>query len=787
MATVPIQTSPTVALTSQGPANAQAGPEVKAFENFTPKQIQESGAATTKLNGTIATIKEKLQDEYNDARTKELFNQYTREVDQIQTGFLAKTGNLAQSYDQSLGQIQEIQTKYAGAADNQTIKMGFSQRADVLTTSVAGTLTRQSLSQAREYGNNESKAEIGTLVQQAANNWTEALLPTVGADGVPLPPSNYRMFAGAALAAVDKYAAKQGWGDANGKSYQKDQMLLEVNSALTSAVVINMATSGQNAAADAYLENAFKANKINIEKYTTFKSSLKEGITRDNANSFADSIYGGFSAVSKGATFESSIAQLILIEGGAKFVANDGGRGPTKFGINGKANGLTDQQVMNLTKEQAIEIYKAKYWDETGIAALPPELRATAFDAAVNQGPAALKEMLKAAKKADNTYDVAVFNKLRLDRYAATIKDGAFYKDLSAEEKLRYATSWANRVKTSTTGGTTSNTKLDADTGLPNLAAMIEHARNTIPDINERNTAIAIISQRHGQAEAAWTQNYQNVLQRSSDIALAKPGGWTNVPQGDWTQLKPGDKIALQNGPDRGTNVDTQIYLMRNPQEWVPGKIEKYRLQLSENVYMSFIAKHEADKKAGVKTEDKVLAVTVDRTNFDRILLDTKGRKVPGYDVDDLSKLAMPTTKEEKAARIYLEDKVDTLINLEQQRLNRTLNRQEKTAIINSVLLDTVIVSDFGFKDTAYSMFQLEASPELQKDAYVVIWGSNPKNKDRIFLKSIPADVRGLIVEAYKNDPANKGRNPTQLEIAQTWVNFGQPKNADEAMKKGKK
>lgn len=803
MATVPIQTSPSVALTSQGPANAQAGPEVKAFENFAPKQISESGAASMKLNSTIATIKEKLQDEYNDARTKELFNQYTREVDQVQTGFLSKTGNLAQTYDQSLAQIQEIQTKYSGAADNQTIRMGFSQRADVLTTSVAGTLTRHSLSQAREYGNNESKAEIGTLVQQAANNWTEALLPTVGADGKALPPSNYRMFAGAAIAAVDKYAAKQGWGDANGKSYQKDQMLLEVNTALTSAVVVNMATSGQNAAADAYLENAFKTNAINVEKYTTFKTALKEGITRDNANSIAESVYGAFKVQGKGegtvtsgiknpmvgVSFEQNIAQLILLEGGGNYVANDGGRGPTKWGINGKANGLNELQVQNLTREQAIEIYKREYWDKPKIGDLPPNIRATAFDAAVNQGVRAMREMLESAKRSDgsNTYDVAYFNQLRRGRYQDTLNNGDFYKNLPAEEKAKYKQSWDARVGVSTSGGTKQSVALDADTGLPNLQAMISHIRETVPDVNERNTAISIISQRHGQEEAAFTQNYQNILKRASDIALAKPGGWMGVPTTDWTQLKPGDQVALQNGPDRGTNVDTQIMLMRNPQLWAPGKIEKYRSQLSENVYMTFIAKHEADTKAGVKKEDKVIAVTVDKTNFDRILLDMKDRKVPGFDVDDMSKLAMPQSAEEKKARIYLEDSVDKLINLEQQRLNRQLNRQEKSAIINSVLLDTVIVSDFGFKDTAYSMFQLEANPDLQKDAYVVIWGSNPKNKDRIFLKSIPADVRGLIVEAYKNDPANKGRNPTQKEIAQTWVNFGQPKNADEASKKNKR
>jgi hypothetical protein len=801
MATVPVQTSPSVALSAQGPGNVQAGPEVRPFENFTPKQIAEAGNAQMKLNSTIATIKEKLQDEYNDARTKELFNQYTREVDKVQTSFLAQTGNIAQSYDQSLASIQEIQTKFSSAADNQTIKMGFSQKADALTTSVAGTLTRHSLAQSREYANNEAKSEIGTFVQQASTHWTEAQLPVLPGT----PPNEYQKFAGAAIAAVNKYSDKQNWAV---DSYQRQQMLLEVNSSLNVGVVVNMATAGQNAAADAYLEKAFKAGTINAEKYTQLKNGLKEGITRDNANAYADAVYGAFTVQGKaqgnqtvvvngktvanpmtGVTFESNIAQLILLEGGGKYVANDGGKGPTKWGINGKANGLTETEVMNLTREQAIEIYKREYWDKPGIENLPPNIRATAFDAAVNQGPLAMQQMLKKAKSSDgsNTYDVAYFNQLRRGKYQDTLNNGEFYKNLPAEEKAKYKASWDGRVAVSGTGGTTVNLALDADTGLPNLASMISHIRNTVTDVNERNAAIAIVSQRHAQDESAWTQNYQNVVKRSSDIALSAPGAWTKVPPADWAQLRPADKIALQNGPERGTNSDTQIFLMRNPQEWAPGKIEKYRKDLSENVYMSFIAKYEAEIKSSGKIDDKVIEVGIDKTNFERILLDTKGRKVPGFDVDDLSKLASPKSDAEKKARIYLEDKVETLINLEQQRQKRKLNRQEKSEIINSVLLDTVAVKDWGFSDTAYSMFQLEANPELMKDAYVVVPGGNKDNKDRIFLKSIPADVRGMIVEAYKNDPANRGRNPTQLEIAQTWVRFGKPRDAAEAQNRGRR
>ena len=799
MATVPVQTSPSVALSSQGPGNVQAGPEVKPFENFTPKQIAEAGAASIKLNSTIATIKEKLQDEYNDARTKELFNQYTREVDKVQTTFLAQTGNISQSYDQSLASIQEIQTKFASAADNQTIKMGFSQKADALTTSVAGTLTRHSLAQSREYSNNEAKSEIGTFVQQATTHWTEAQLPLLP----DTPPNEYQKFAGAAITAVTKYADKQGWAP---DSYQRQQMMLEVNTALTSGVVVNIATAGQHAAADAYLEKAFKEGKINAEKYGTFKNALKEGITRDNANTLADAVYGGFVAQGKasqtqiqttvngktvnvpavGATFESNIAQLILTEGGGKYVANDGGKGPTKWGINGKANGLTETQVMNLTREQAIEIYKREYWDKPGIDKLPPAIRATAFDAAVNQGVGAMKEMLKAAQKPDGSYDVAAFNQARLARYQSTITGADFYKNLPAEEKAKYMASWSNRVGVSGTGGTSVGLKLDADTGLPNLASMITHIRNTVPDVNERNAAIAIVSQRHAQDEAAWTQNYQNVLKQSSDIALSEPGAWTKVPAAMWSQLKPGDKIALQNGPDRGTNADTQIFLEMNSQEWAPGKIEKYRSKLSESVYLSYVSRHQTMIRNKQTPEEKNFQVSVDMTDFDMTIMNLgQGRQpvIKGQNVSDWTKLVNPKTNEEKAARLFLQGQLEQTIDQEQKRLGRTLSRQEKNGIMTRIMLDQVSIDEF-MTDRTVSMFEVNANKALMKDAYVIVPGAKNSDGGVIKLTSIPADVRTLIVDAYKKDPVNKGRSPTQQEIAETWVKFGQPKNAAEAAKR---
>ena len=42
--------------------------------------------------------------------------------------------------------------------------------------------------------------------------------------------------------------------------------------------------------------------------------------------------------------------------------------------------------IKNLTREQAVEIYRRDYWDAVGASTFPPAIAVVAFDCAVNQG-----------------------------------------------------------------------------------------------------------------------------------------------------------------------------------------------------------------------------------------------------------------------------------------------------------------------------------------------------------------------------------------------------------------
>lgn len=67
--------------------------------------------------------------------------------------------------------------------------------------------------------------------------------------------------------------------------------------------------------------------------------------------------------------------------------------GETNFGISKKSYPIVD--IENLTKVQAIDIYRADFWDKLKLSHLNPKLRLMAFDCAVNQGPVTAVKILQ--------------------------------------------------------------------------------------------------------------------------------------------------------------------------------------------------------------------------------------------------------------------------------------------------------------------------------------------------------------------------------------------------------
>jgi lysozyme family protein len=95
-------------------------------------------------------------------------------------------------------------------------------------------------------------------------------------------------------------------------------------------------------------------------------------------------------------TFEKAVAFVLQQEGGIANLSGDSG-GLTKFGISKRNHPALD--IVNLTKEQAIQIYRMEYWKNLRCDQLPNGLDLLVFDAAANEGPARAAKMLQAVLK----------------------------------------------------------------------------------------------------------------------------------------------------------------------------------------------------------------------------------------------------------------------------------------------------------------------------------------------------------------------------------------------------
>lgn len=91
-------------------------------------------------------------------------------------------------------------------------------------------------------------------------------------------------------------------------------------------------------------------------------------------------------------TFEKAVEFVLRFEGDFLDDSRDSG-GATKFGISSRS--YPDLDIKNLTRMQAIEIYRADYWNRLKANECPAQIAIVLFDAAVNQGLISAIRMLQ--------------------------------------------------------------------------------------------------------------------------------------------------------------------------------------------------------------------------------------------------------------------------------------------------------------------------------------------------------------------------------------------------------
>lgn len=142
--------------------------------------------------------------------------------------------------------------------------------------------------------------------------------------------------------------------------------------------------------------------------------------------------------------FEKAVLVILENEGGYVNDPNDSG-GETKYGIS--ARSFPDLDIKNLTKEQAISIYKKEYWDKIQGDKLPYRIALQVFDMAVNAGVSVAVKMLQ---EIAGTYKDGVVGKKTLDASAKIDQFSYFIARLRFYEKAKdkggFRQGWINRA-----------------------------------------------------------------------------------------------------------------------------------------------------------------------------------------------------------------------------------------------------------------------------------------------------------------------------------------------------
>jgi len=242
------------------------------------------------------------------------------------------------------------------------------------------------------------------------------------------------------------------------------------------------------------------------------------------------------------APFEDALRTTLRYEGG--FVEDDAGRGPSKFGINKAAN--PDVDVKNLTKEQARELYKKRYWDAIGgdsLAAKDPAFAKVAFDTAVNMGVNKTKQLV-----AESKGDPKALLQMRQQHYDKLI-------EADPKKFAPYKSGWQSRLAdlaTSVIPSAEAGTLPQQGAGAGDLASQIPGQRVSAPASNydQTNSFFGRMADKMGipleaQRQIATTLNAPTPLAPAA--ALPKSGGMLSGISALGEKL--GNKLGILQGP----------------------------------------------------------------------------------------------------------------------------------------------------------------------------------------------------------------------------------------------
>jgi hypothetical protein len=225
-----------------------------------------------------------------------------------------------------------------------------------------------------------------------------------------------------------------------------------------------------------------------------------------------------------------------------------------------------------------------------------------------------------------------------------------------------------------------------------------------IPDPEVRKQVQSNLRTQFAQEDALVKQEYRERLDAITEF-LAVPGNTVGqIPPALWGGLKKSDQNQLLDGQRETDELGVMEEIARDPSVLTVDYLDKRRNRLTPGTYVKLLK--------DIADPSKMTQASVDADQLEATLVR-----------NGLDTLAFPISKDKDQLRASLlfRDNVKQAISYEQTRLGRSLNRDEKQHVIDTLLLDRAF-DEYGESNVIAAM-----TPEQASEAYADIVAEIPK------------------------------------------------------------
>jgi len=768
MATVPLQNTPTEQL-RVGSAPQLSATEVRPMDDVVTDDIERSSKAFKQF----AQIAKSLQDERDDAHSKQLHTEYQTRALEIENDYLStELGNAVKvvgyeddgttpitAYDQKVKDLNALKEEIAERSENKNQLAIFNEKSSATLLSSTNRMSKHSIAEGSKHANAETLADIENSVTETGLSVDDF---NMGEN------SEYVKNLIALDVKIKNYAESKGIkfvGDSQGstkdsETYQNIRMgyLNQVHDASITKLLIN---NEYHKAAE-YLEFHEKEGSISKAQISKHAKIINTGLKKENGENIANNIIDGKNINSNDGNFTSS-AQVITSLEGSNNATNSNGM-PYVEGNTKEIN------ILNLEKLQN----ESKYYKEGATTSLPPEHRTTHLfltkelgvqkaDSVFTKANTLLKEegfvIDKEKMKTDFAYAAEVNAKL-MEKVVGLSKEELGKKYGEGDELDLYSKDLDTVVsKIDYTYKDTQQPSMRvSEDGVFNLEDALKFARENIKDKNVLEYVEANLKDKHTEQTEFAEENYKTeILKPAEDLAYAKPGGWKDVKPEIWNQLKVEDQENLKKGFAKTDDVDTLLAYYEGTLLKPGETIDDYRYLMKESTYLEIKTKEKGlgsgsgSGSGSISVDKDVLNIKLDEYGYTKIL-----NKQGDGKTDYLQIL--------KAWKDQVEDA---------KKEGVKLDRQKKELILESILANKVRVGGFATRVGSEYVVAAVDTDQLSKTFSIV--KENEQFK-KIYHNQIPDEVRTYMLKGYDQN----GLKLSYQEMTERWVSFGRPKTVQD-------